>query len=218
MTKYRLTRRTFLAGTGLVGLTTLARHGLLTPSPALAAASAKVGSAAPTFTLTATTGKSVSLADQRGKLVILEWTNHDCPYVRKHYDTTNMQGLQKETTAQGLIWLTLISSAPGTQGYVTPKQADELTATRQASPTAVLLDPTGAVGKSYGATNTPHMYIIDKTGTLVYAGAIDDRPTTRRGDVQGAQNYVRAALEDLAAGRAVKMPVTRAYGCTVKYA
>jgi peroxiredoxin len=218
MTTHSLTRRTFLAGTGLVGLTTFARHGILVPSPALAAASAKVGSAAPTFTLPATTGKSVSLADQRGKLVILEWTNHDCPYVRKHYDTSNMQGLQKETTAQGVIWLTLISSAPGTQGYVTPKQADELTSTRQASPTAVLLDPTGTVGKSYGATNTPHMYIIDKTGTLVYAGAIDDRPTTRRGDVQGAQNYVRAALEDLAAGRAVKMPVTRAYGCTVKYA
>lgn len=218
MTTHSLTRRTFLAGTGLVGLTTFARHGILVPSPALAAASAKVGSAAPTFTLPATTGKSVRLADQRGKLVILEWTNHDCPYVRKHYDTSNMQGLQKETTAQGVIWLTLISSAPGTQGYVTPKQADELTSTRQASPTAVLLDPTGIVGKSYGATNTPHMYIIDKTGTLVYAGAIDDRPTTRRGDVQGAQNYVRAALEDLAAGRAVKMPVTRAYGCTVKYA
>jgi peroxiredoxin len=218
MTTHSLTRRTFLAGTGLVGLTTFARHGILVPSPALAAVSAKVGSAAPTFTLPATTGKSVSLADQRGKLVILEWTNHDCPYVRKHYDTSSMQGLQKETTAQGVIWLTLISSAPGTQGYVTPKQADELTSTRQASPTAVLLDPTGTVGKSYGATNTPHMYIIDKTGTLVYAGAIDDRPTTRRGDVQGAQNYVRAALEDLAAGRAVKMPVTRAYGCTVKYA
>jgi AhpC/TSA family len=151
MTTHSLTRRTFLAGTGLVGLTTFARHGL-TPSAALAAASAKVGSAAPTFNLTATSGTSVSLADQRGKLVILEWTNHDCPYVRKHYDTSNMQSLQKETTGQGVIWLTLISSAPGTQGYVTPRQADELTSTRHASPTAVLLDPTGAVGKSYGAT------------------------------------------------------------------
>lgn len=215
---HNLTRRTFLAGTGLVGLSTVARPDILVPSPALAATSAKVGSAAPVFTLPATTGKSVSLADQRGKLVILEWTNHDCPYVRKHYDTSNMQGLQKETTGQGVIWLTVISSAPGTQGYVTSKQADELTSTRQASPTAVLLDPTGNVGKSYGATNTPHMYIIDKAGLLVYAGAIDDRPTTRRGDVQGAQNYVRLALEDLAAGRSVKTPVTRAYGCTVKYA
>jgi peroxiredoxin len=218
MSKHSLTRRTFLAGAGLVGLTTVPRHGLLAASPALAAVSAKVGSPAPPFTLNATTSKSVSLADQRGKLVILEWTNHDCPYVRKHYDTSNMQGLQKETTTQGVIWLTLISSAPGTQGYVTPSQANELTAARLATPTAVLLDPTGVVGKAYGATNTPHMYIIDKAGTLVYAGAIDDRPTTRQGDVRGAQNYVRAALEDLAAGRPVKTPVTRAYGCTVKYA
>jgi peroxiredoxin len=212
-----LTRRTFLAGTGLAGLATLTRHGLA-PSQALAAVAAKVGAPAPPFTLNATTGKSTSLADQRGKLVILEWTNHDCPYVRKHYDTSNMQGLQRETTAKGVVWLTLISSAPGTQGYVTPGEADELTKKRQANPSAVLLDPTGVVGKAYGATNTPHMYVIDPSGTLVYAGAIDDRPTSRRSDVQGAQNYVRAALEDLAAGRPVKTPVTRAYGCTVKYA
>jgi peroxiredoxin len=216
MFKHSPTRRTFLAGTGLAGLAAVTRHGILAPAPALAAA--KVGAPAPPFTLSAATGKSLSLADHRGKLVILEWTNHDCPYVRKHYDTGNMQGLQKETTAQGVIWLTLISSAPGTQGFVTPSQADELTKTRHASPSAVLFDPTGVVGKAYGATNTPHMYIVDTTGTLVYAGAIDDRPTTRRGDVQGAQNYVRAALEDLGAGRPVKTPVTRAYGCTVKYA
>jgi peroxiredoxin len=179
---------------------------------------AKVGDTAPAFTTAATNGRSVSLADQRGKIVILEWTNHDCPYVRKHYDSGNMQTLQKEITAQGVVWLTLISSSPGTQGYVSPKEADELTASRKANPTAVLLDPTGAVGKAYGATNTPHMYIVDKAGLLVYAGAIDDRPTTRRADVQGAHNYVRAALEDMAAGRAVQTPVTRAYGCTVKYA
>jgi len=129
-----------------------------------------------------------------------------------------MQLRRKEIPAQGVVWLTLISSSPGTQGYVTAKQADELTMSRKASPTAVLLDPTGVVGKSYGATNTPHMYMIDKAGLLVYAGAIDDRPTTRRADIQGAHNYVRAALEDMTAGRAVQTPVTRAYGCTVKYA
>jgi len=218
MSTHRFTRRTFLAGTTLAGLATVAARGILAAPPAWAAAVAKVGDGAPGFTLAATTGKSVSLADQRGKLVILEWTNHDCPYVRKHYETGNMQALQKETTAQGVIWLTLISSSPGTQGYVTPKQADELTATRKASPTSVLLDPTGIVGKAYGATNTPHMYLIDNNGLLVYAGAIDDRPTTRRADVQGAHNYVRAALADVAAGRAVQTPVTRAYGCTVKYA
>ena len=216
MSTHDSTRRTFLAGTTLAGLAALSIRGL-TP-PAWAAAVAKVGEGAPAFAIDATTGKGVSLADQRGKLVVLEWTNHDCPYVRKHYETGNMQALQKETTAQGVVWLTVISSSPGTQGYVTAKQADELTTSRKASPTSVLLDPTGVAGKAYGATNTPHMYLIDKNGLLVYAGAIDDRPTTRRADVQDAQNYVRAALEDVAAGRAVRTPATRAYGCTVKYA
>ena len=215
MSTHDSTRRTFLAGTTLAGLAALSIRGL-TP-PARAAAVAKVGEAAPAFAIDATTGKSVSLADQRGKLVVLEWTNHDCPYVRKHYETGNMQTLQKETTAQGVVWLTVISSSPGTQGYVTAKQADELTTSRKASPTSVLLDPTGVAGKAYGATNTPHMYLIDKNGLLVYAGAIDDRPTTRRADVQGAQNYVRAALQNVAAGQPVKTPITRAYGCTVKY-
>jgi peroxiredoxin len=212
-----MTRRTFVAGTTLAGLATVAGRGILA-SPAWAAGVAKVGENAPAFNAGATNGRSVSLADQRGKIVVLEWTNHDCPYVRKHYDSGNMQTFQKEITAQGVVWLTLISSSPGTQGYVSPKEADELTASRKANPTAVLLDPTGAVGKAYGATNTPHMYIVDKAGLLVYAGAIDDRPTTRRADVQGAHNYVRAALEDMAAGRTVQTPVTRAYGCTVKYA
>lgn len=217
MSTIGMTRRTFVAGTTLAGLATVAGRGILA-SPAWAAGVAKVGETAPAFTTAATNGRSVSLADQHGKIVILEWTNHDCPYVRKHYDSGNMQTLQKEITAQGVVWLTLISSSPGTQGYVSPKEADELTASRKANPTAVLLDPSGAVGKAYGATNTPHMYIVDKAGLLVYAGAIDDRPTTRRADVQGAHNYVRAALEDMAAGRAVQTPVTRAYGCTVKYA
>jgi len=214
MIELALTRRTFLAGTGLA---VLARQGFFTATPAGAAPSAKVGTAAPAFTTDATSGKHVSLGDYRGQLVVLEWTNHDCPYVRKHYDSGNMQTLQKEATGQGVVWLTLISSSPGTQGFVTAGQADELTTTRKASPTAVLLDPTGAVGKMYGATNTPHMYVVDKSGLLVYAGAIDDRPTTRRSDVQGAQNYVREALQAVNAGQPVKTPVTRAYGCTVKY-
>ena len=217
MSTLGMTRRTFVAGTTLAGLATVAARGILA-SPAWAAGVAKVSETAPAFTTAATNGRSVSLADQRGKIVILEWTNHDCPYVRKHYDSGNMQTLQKEITAQGVVWLTLISSSPGTQGYVSPKEADELTASRKANPTSVLLDPSGAVGKAYGATNTPHMYIVDKAGLLVYAGAIDDRPTTRRADIQGAHNYVRAALDDMAAGRAVQTPVTRAYGCTVKYA
>jgi peroxiredoxin len=210
-----LSRRAVLAGTGLAALAALTGRDLLVV-PAQAAV--KTGAPAPTFTATATTGKSVSLADLRGKVVVLEWTNHDCPYVRKHYDTDNMQALQREATGQGITWLSIISSAPGTQGHVTPAQADELTATRRARPTSVLLDPTGVVGKMYGATNTPHMYVIDKAGTLVYAGAIDDRPTSRKSDVPGARNYVRAALQAVAAGQPVATPVTRAYGCTVKYA
>ena len=208
-----LSRRAFLAASGLA---VVARGSLVIPSSAWAVP--KTGVAAPAFTASATAGKAVSLADQRGKIVVLEWTNHECPYVRKHYETGNMQALQKEATGRGVVWLTIISSAPGTQGFVSAGGADQLTASRQAAPTAVLLDPTGAVGKMYGATNTPHMYVIDKVGTLMYAGAIDDRPTTRRSDVQGAQNYVREALQAVAAGQPVKTPVTRAYGCTVKYA
>ena len=211
-----VSRRGFLAHTGAAVLVTGASATLGRPRPSWAAV-AKVGEPAPGFTSTATSGSPVSLGSYKGKIVILEWTNHDCPYVRKHYETGNMQSLQREVTGQGVVWLTLISSSPGTQGHVTPAQADELTSTRKAAPTAVLLDEKGVVGRMYGATNTPHMYVVDKTGLLVYAGAIDDRPTTRRADVQGANNYVRAALEAVVAGQPVKTPLTRAYGCTVKY-
>ena len=204
-------RRLLIGAAALTGAAVVAPH-------RFAAASAKTGSPAPPFTLVSSNGPSVTLEALRGKVVVLEWTNHDCPYVRKHYDTQNMQGLQKEASGQGISWLTIISSAPGTQGHVTAAQANALTASRSAAPTAVLFDPTGVVGKAYGATNTPHMYVITKDGTLVYAGAIDDKPTTRRSDVQGAHNYVRAALAAVAAGQSVKEPVTRAYGCTVKYA
>jgi len=210
-----LNRRRFLAHTGAAVLVTGAASAGR-PMPSWAAA-AKVGEPAPSFTSLATTGSPVSLGSYKGKVVVLEWTNHDCPYVKKHYETSNMQSLQREATGQGVVWLTLISSSPGTQGHVTPAQADELTSTRKAAPTAVLLDEKGVVGRMYGATNTPHMYVVDKAGLLVYAGAIDDRPTSRRADVPGANNYVRAALEAVVASQPVKTPVTRAYGCTVKY-
>jgi peroxiredoxin len=206
-----LTRRDVLIGAGaLAGAATLAARGR-------AQAATIVGQPAPAFTATATSGSPVSLADQRGKIIVLEWTNHECPYVRKHYDSGNMQTLQKEARGKDVVWLTLISSAPGTQGHVTATQADELTRTRQAVPTAVLLDPKGTVGRMYDARVTPHMYVIDRQGVLVYAGAIDDRPTSRKSDVPGAQNYVRAALEAVMAGQPIKTPVSRAYGCTVKY-
>jgi peroxiredoxin len=210
-------RRSFLIRTGAgLALAGTASSALFSTRPAWAA-TAKVGEAAPAFTVNASNGSPVSLSAYKGKIVVLEWTNHDCPYVRKHYDSGNMQGLQRDATGQGAVWLTVISSVEGTQGYVTPSQADELTTSRKAAPTAVLLDTRGATGKAYGATNTPHMYVVDKAGILVYAGAIDDRPTSRRADVQGANNYVRAALDAVAAGQPVKTPVTRAYGCTVKY-
>jgi peroxiredoxin len=201
----------------LLGTAAFTGAAILRPRGAVAS-TAKVGTPAPAFTLVSSTGPGVSLGDLRGKLVVLEWTNHDCPYVRKHYDTQNMQALQKEATGQGVTWLTIISSAPGTQGHVSAPQANELTKSRGAAPTAVLFDPTGVVGKAYGATNTPHMYVITRDGTLAYAGAIDDKPTTRKGDVPGARNYVRAALAAVGAGQPVKDPVTRAYGCTIKYA
>jgi peroxiredoxin len=211
-----VTRRTFLARTGLGALAAGAAAGPLAVGRSTSAA-ARVGEPAPTFAATATTGGAVSLEAYRGKVVVLEWTNHDCPYVRKHYESGNMQALQKETTDQGVVWLTIISSAPGEQGHVSPAEANTLTTKRSAAPTAVLLDPKGTIGKMYGATNTPHMYVIDPSGKLAYAGAIDDRPTSRKGDVAGANNYVRAALQAVATGQPVKTPVTRAYGCTVKY-
>ena len=182
-----------------------------------AAAAPEVGKAAPAFSGTDTTGKTWALADLRGTPVILEWTNHDCPYVVKHYESGNMQALQQEATEAGYTWLSVISSAPGKQGHVSAEQADGLTASRNAAPTAVLLDPKGDIGKAYGARTTPHMFIIDAQGTLVYMGGIDDKPTTNIADVEGAENYVRLAMADLAAGESVGKAVTRPYGCSVKY-
>lgn len=177
----------------------------------------QVGAPAPEFIGKATDGKAIALADLRGKTVVLEWTNHDCPFVRKHYGTGNMQTLQKEATADGVVWLSIISSAPGLQGYVEPAEADQLTTKRDAAPTHVILDPKGAIGKAYAARTTPHMYVIDADGVLRYMGGIDDRPTSYSGDVEGANNYVRAALSEMNSGQPVSNPVARPYGCSVKY-
>lgn len=192
---------------------------LLVAAAFISAASAapQVGAQAPAFSVSDTKGQTHSLSDFRGKTVILEWTNHGCPYVQKHYETGNMQALQKDATEDGIVWLSVISSAPGTQGHVSPAEADKLTETRDAAPTAVLLDPEGEVGRAYDARTTPHMYVIDPEGTLVYMGAIDDQPTSRRSSVEGARNYVREALAALENGESVPQPVTRAYGCSVKY-
>lgn len=182
-----------------------------------AQAAPTIGAPAPVFSGVDSNGKTHRLVDYRGKTVILEWTNHECPYVRKHYESGNMQALQKKTTAEGMIWLTIISSAPGKQGYVDGPEANELTEKRDASPTAVILDPTGKIGLAYAAKTTPHMFIIDPEGMLVFMGGIDDRPTANIADIEGATNYVSAALADLSAGRLVRADSTRPYGCSVKY-
>lgn len=182
-----------------------------------ALAAPQIGEPAPAFTGVDTSGKDWVLDELRGKRVILEWTNHDCPYVKKHYETGNMQALQRDATADGYLWLSVISSAPGKQGHVGAERADALTEQRQAAPTAVLLDPSGDIGKAYGARTTPHMFVIDKDGTLVYMGGIDDRPSTDPADVRGANNHVRAVLAELDAGDPVSQPATRPYGCSVKY-
>jgi peroxiredoxin len=190
---------------------------LLIAGAVSATATPQVGKPAPGFTATDTKGESHALSDFRGKTVVLEWTNHGCPYVQKHYDTGNMQALQKEATDDGVVWLSVISSAPGKQGHVSPARADGLTKERDADPTAVMLDPEGEVGRAYDARTTPHMYVIDPEGKLVYMGAIDDQPTARHSSVEGARNYVREALTALENGEEIAEPVTRAYGCSVKY-
>ena len=180
-------------------------------------AAPKIGMPAPDFTAADSHGAKHALADYRGKIVVLEWTNHACPFVGKHYTTGNMQALQQYATGAGVTWLSVISSAPGTQGYVSGPEADALTTKRQAVPTAVLLDPQGVVGHAYDARTTPHMYIIDATGTLVYMGGIDDKPSTQNSDVKTATNYVRVALDEVRGAKPVSTPVTRPYGCSVKY-
>jgi len=182
------------------------------------AATARVNEPAPDFTANDSAGKAQKLSDHKGKIVVLEWTNNGCPYVAKHYGSGNMQALQKKYTAQGVVWLTVASSAPGTQGFVNAEQANRDTQSRGAAPTAVLLDPKGTLGHLYGAQATPHMYVINPAGKLVYMGAIDDRPTSDPSDIAGSKNYVAAAIDETKAGKPVSTPATRAYGCSVKYA
>jgi peroxiredoxin len=177
----------------------------------------KVGDPAPGFTSVDSNGRQQSLASYKGKFVVLEWHNQGCPYTRKHYESGNMQRLQKEWTGKGVVWLTVISSAPGTQGFVTPAQENEYLQKMNASPTAVLMDPGGTLGHLYGAKTTPHMFIIDPSGTLIYNGAIDDHPTSDQGDIAGSKNYVSAALQEAMSGKPVTDAATRPYGCSVKY-
>ena len=181
---------------------------VIAPSAAFAA---RVGEPAPDFTATDSNGQVHHLSDYRGKFVVLEWT-------KKHYDSGNMQRLQREWTAKGVIWLTVLSSASGKQGYMTAAEENAYLKQENAHPTAALLDPTGALGHLYDAKTSPQMYVINPQGTLIYDGAIDDRPTTDVADIQGAKNYLTLALEEATAGKSVSTPVTRPYGCSVKYA
>jgi hypothetical protein len=181
------------------------------------ARAARVGKPAPDFTATDTNGKVHKLSEYRGKFVVLEWTNRGCPYTQKHYNSGNMQRLQREWTSKSVIWLTVVSSAPGEQGYVTAPEENAYLRENSAAPTAVLLDPTGTVGHLYDAKTTPHMFIINSQGMLIYNGAIDDRPTTDLADVNSAKNYVSASLQEATSGKPVSNPTTRPYGCSVKY-
>jgi peroxiredoxin len=184
-------------------------------APAIAAP--QVGSAAPNFRLTDMNGQAVTLGQFKGKVVVLEWNNPDCPFVKKHYGSGNMQKTQAAARKAGAVWLTINSSAAGKQGHQDGAGAKAYVAGQKAQPSAYLLDHAGTVGKGYGAVTTPHMYIIDKAGQLVYAGGIDDKPTPNPADVAGARNHVLAALSEVAAGKKVSVPTSRPYGCSVKY-
>lgn len=204
-----------IASLALIGFLTLCALGCTDSQNA--AAQAMIGKSAPQFTLTDQNGDTRSLSDFAGKFVVLEWLNPECPYVVKHYATKNMQKLQKQYTDQGVIWLSINSSAPGKQGHLDSAAAKAFIAEQSSSATAVLLDASGAVGKSYGARTTPHMYVIDKEQNLIYAGAIDDNNSSRHSTVETAKNYVATVLDEALAGKKVSIASTEPYGCSVKY-
>ena len=185
---------------------------------AAAAEAAGVGAPARNFKLASADGRPVALSDYRGKTVVLEWHNPECPFVQKHYRSGNMQKTQAAAAEDGVVWLTINSGAPGNQGHIDGAEAKAVLAEAGARPAAYLFDPTGAVGKAYDAKTTPHMYIVNPAGDLVYAGGIDDKPTSNPADISAARNHVLAALAELKAGEPVSVPTSRPYGCSVKYA
>jgi len=202
-------------------MNSLTRRTLIAAALALAAGtalgSATVGQPAPAFTATDTSGKTVSLADFKGKHVVLEWVNPGCPYVVKHYGSGNMQGTQREAAAKGVVWLSVNSTAADARDFLKPAEMAAWMQQQKAAATATLMDADGKVGRAYGARTTPHMYIIDPAGKLVYAGAIDSIPSGRVADIANATNHVKVALAESLAGKPVSTPVTRPYGCSVKY-
>ncbi len=183
------------------------------------AVTVKTGDAAPDFTLPGHDGKTYKLSDFKGKHVVLEWFNNDCPYVKKHYGEPqkNMQGLQKTYAAKDVVWLTIVSSTPGSQGHVTAAEASKILKERDAAPKALLMDPSGDVGRKYDAKTTPHMYVINPEGKLVYQGAIDDKPSAKPESLNGAKPYLVNALDASMSGKPIAETTTTAYGCAVKY-
>ncbi len=182
-----------------------------------AADSPAVGSAAPDFSLPDTGGKTHSLSDYKGKYVVLEWFNPECPFVKKHYGSGNMQKLQGEYTSKGVVWLTIDSNAPGAEGNISPEQAQKVMKSWNTKQTSLLLDPEGKAGRSYGARNTPHMFVINPEGKIVYEGAIDSKATPNPDDIANSTNYVKVALDESMSGKPVSNSNTRPYGCSVKY-
>ena len=183
----------------------------------LAIDSPPVGSAAPNFSLTDSKGKTQSLAQYKGKYVVLEWFNPECPFVKKHYGSGNMQKLQEEYTGKGVVWLSIDSSAPGAEGSLTADQAEKVATGWKTRPTALLLDPEGKAGRAYGAKNTPHMFVINPEGKVVYEGAIDSKRTPNPADIPSSTNYVKVALDESMSGKPVTTANTQPYGCSVKY-
>lgn len=212
----QITRRHLSLAAGMATAVALSAGALIAST---AQAAPVTGSAAPAFSGVTSEGETISLADFAGKTVVLEWTNDGCPFVKKHYTAppSNMQELQKSAAADDIVWISVISSAEGEQGYADAARANQLTASRGAAPAHVLLDAEGTIGKLYGAKTTPHMFIIAPEGDLVYDGAIDSKATAKVADIGAATNYVTAALADLEAGKPVVTPVTKPYGCAVKY-
>ena len=184
----------------------------------LPAAAITAGSPAPAFELTDSNGKTHKLSDYAGKVVVLEWVNHGCPFVKKHYNSGNMQKTQSSATADGAVWLSICSSAPGEQGHESPADWNKINASKNVAATAVLIDESGKVGRAYDARTTPHMFVIDASGKVVYAGGIDSIASTDKSDIAKAQNYVLAAFADIKAGRTVATASSKPYGCNVKYA
>lgn len=184
---------------------------------AAAHAAPQLGQPAPDFTLADQSGKPVKLSDAKGKLVVLEWFNKGCPFVRKHYGSKNMQGLQKKYAKKGVVWYSIVSSKPGKEGHLTPAEATAEMKSAGMGSKAILLDEKGDVGRMYSAKTTPHLFVVDKTGALIYMGAIDDTASPDPADIKGSKNYVAAALDEALAGKPVSTPSSTPYGCSVKY-